>query len=109
MPPAGGVYLRACGTTRFITVRDEFDVAAADDFDRAVDGALTGRPETLVVDLGMTSLLGATGLRCLRRAQRLAGIRSVRLVVTEVPPAARRQLGGAGIPLALPTSAQDAA
>ncbi|WP_152617643.1 STAS domain-containing protein [Phaeacidiphilus oryzae] len=67
------------GRTELVVLEGELDMGSTEAADRAVDAALSRRPEALVLDLQLLEFCDCSGLRSLLRAEELAREAGVRL------------------------------
>ncbi len=83
MPSSGNLHVtsRAQGSTQVLSVTGQIDVANADDLAAQIRDALSGAPETLVVDLSAVAFFGSGGLSALLEADGRARASGCRLVV----------------------------
>jgi anti-anti-sigma factor len=80
----------AQGTTGLVAVRGEIDLSSVDRIRRAIDAALSSRPETVVLDLSEISFCDSSGIHLVVTAHHRAKGCGVRLVVVRPSGAAWR-------------------
>ncbi len=94
MPSSGNLHVtsRAQGSTQVLSVTGQVDVATTDTLAGRICDALSGAPETIVLDLSAVGFFGSGGLRTLLEADGHARARGCRLVVIPGNGVVRRML-----------------
>ncbi|HEY2813378.1 MAG TPA: STAS domain-containing protein [Acidimicrobiales bacterium] len=95
--PTFGVDLIRDGSSARVVLHGEIDLMAEDAVRSALDHAVSGSTDHLVVDLSKTTFLDSTGLRLLVDARRMAHARRINLTVIAGPPVVMRTIDLAGL------------
>ena len=89
-------------STRRLHVAGEFDLAVVDRFGAVADSLTTSQPGDVVLDLGATTFIDASGLGAVVRLANTVARDGHTLRVADVPASARRVFGVAGLSELLP-------
>jgi anti-sigma B factor antagonist len=81
--------LRYRDAVSVVTVGGEIDLATAPVVEGAIDQALAGQPEALVIDLSSVTFLSSTGLRMLIETQHVVAGKARLAVVADSPATSR--------------------
>ncbi len=96
------IVTREQGTTITIELAGEWDLGGAPAARQAIAGALTGRPECVVLDLSRLAFMDSSGVHATLELARRATAQNVRLVIIPGPPAVQRVFGVTGLTERLP-------
>lgn len=80
------VECQAQGTTHVVVATGELDVGSVQRVRQAVDGVLSGCPETVVLDLSALAFCDSSAIRLTSDAHRRASAQGVRFVGGAVTP-----------------------
>jgi anti-anti-sigma factor len=84
------IVVRHQGTTTTIAVRGEWDLAEQHGARQAIQSALAGAPECLVLDLSQLTFIDSTGIHVALELAKRSIQQNVRLVIVPGPPAVQR-------------------
>jgi anti-anti-sigma factor len=84
------IAVRHQGTTTTIALRGEWDVAEQHAARQAIQSALAGCPECLVLDLSQLTFIDSTGIHVAIELAKRSIQQNVRLVIVPGPPAVQR-------------------
>lgn len=83
MPSSSAIQIESStqGTTRVVALKGELDLSAVDSVQRAMDTALSERPETLVFDLSQLAFCDSSGIHLVVSSYRHAKEQGTRFIV----------------------------
>ena len=102
VPSLLAIVTRKQGTTITIELAGEWDLGGAPAARRAIAGALTGRPECVVLDLSRLAFIDSSGVHATVELAGRSTAQSVRLVIIPGPPAVQRVFEVTGLAGQLP-------
>jgi anti-anti-sigma factor len=89
--------LMCCDGTSVLAVDGEIDMSVVDDFSNALDGAVEGAGDTVLIDLRGVRYLDSSGCHCLVRAAQHARRRGLEYRIARVSPRAQHVLRLTGL------------
>ena len=96
------IVTRKQGTTITIELAGEWDLAGAPAARQAIAGAVTGRPECVVLDLSRLAFIDSSGVHATVELARRSIAQNVRLVIIPGPPGVQRVFELTGLAGQLP-------
>jgi anti-anti-sigma factor len=96
------IVTRERGTTITIELAGEWDLAGAPAARQAIVGALTGRPECVVLDLSRLAFIDSSGVHATFELAQRSRAQHIRLVIIPGPPAVQRVFELTGLNKHLP-------
>lgn len=96
------IVTREQGTTITIELAGEWDLAGSPAARQAIAGAVTGRPECVVLDLSRLAFIDSSGVHATVELARRSIAQNVRLVIIPGPPAVQRVFEVTGLDGQLP-------
>ncbi len=102
VPSLLAIVTRKQGTTITIELAGEWDLGGAPAARRAIAGALTGRPECVVLDLSRLAFMDSSGVHATVELARRSIAQNVRPVIIPGPPAVQRAFEVTGLAGQLP-------